>query len=28
LRTCQAWSYPGTPVPKPYGQETCETTRF
>ena len=28
LRTCQTWSYPGTPVPRPYGQETCTTTRF
>jgi hypothetical protein len=28
LRTCQTWSYPGTPVPRPYGQETCETSRF
>uniref|UniRef100_A0A6C0DRU5 Uncharacterized protein n=1 Tax=viral metagenome TaxID=1070528 RepID=A0A6C0DRU5_9ZZZZ len=28
LRTCQTWSYPGTPVPRPYGQETCEINRF
>jgi hypothetical protein len=28
LRTCQSWSYPGVPVPRPYGQETCETNRF
>lgn len=28
LRTCQAWTYPGTPVPRPYGQETCQITRF
>jgi hypothetical protein len=28
LRTCQTWSYPGAPVPRPYGQETCETARF
>jgi len=28
LPTCQTWSYPGTPVPRPYGQETCENRRF
>jgi len=28
LRTCQTWSYPGTPVPRPYGQETCQMNRF
>ena len=28
LRTCQTWSYPGTPVPRPYGQETCQINRF
>ena len=28
LPTCQTWSYPGTPVPRPYGQETCEINRF
>jgi|UniRef100_A0A6C0KXQ6 hypothetical protein len=28
LPTCQTWSYPGTPVPRPYGQETCEISRF
>lgn len=28
LKTCQTWSYPGTPVPKPYGKETCEIGRF
>jgi hypothetical protein len=28
LRSCQTWSYPGTPVPRPYGQETCEIKRF
>ena len=28
LRTCQTWSYPGTPTPRPYGNETCEVTRF
>jgi len=28
LPTCQTWSYPGTPYPRPYGQETCEVNRF
>jgi hypothetical protein len=28
LPSCQTWSYPGTPVPRPYGQETCEINRF
>ena len=28
LPTCQTWSYPGTPFPRPYGQETCEINRF
>jgi hypothetical protein len=28
LPTCQTWSYPATPFPRPYGQETCETKRF